>query len=66
MSDLKEHVEALLHEKRGTSLAMTRIARIYDRKFVYLIKPDRERYWLKSIALRDADDLLFDLRGQGF
>jgi hypothetical protein len=66
MSDLKEHVEALLHEKRGTSLAMTRIARIYDRKFVYLIKPDRERYWLKSIALRDADDLLFDLRSQGF
>jgi len=66
IENLKEHVEALLHEKRGSSLAMTRIARIYDRKFVYLIKPDRERYWLKSIALRDADDLLFDLRGQGF
>lgn len=66
VENLKQHVEALLHEKRGTSLAMTRVARIYDRKFVYMIKPDRERYWLKSIALRDADDLLFDLRGQGF
>ena len=63
---LTEHLEAILHEKQGTSLSRTRIARIYDGSHIFLIKPDRERYWLKSIALRDADDLLADLRAQGF
>ena len=27
---------------------------------------DRLRYWLKSIALRDADEALADLRALGF
>jgi hypothetical protein len=46
---------------------MTRIARIYDGKWAfYLLKPDRLRYWLPSIALRDADEILSDLRKQGF
>jgi hypothetical protein len=33
---------------------------------VFLIKPDRLRYWLRSIALRDADESLADLRRMGF
>jgi hypothetical protein len=32
----------------------------------FLLKPDRFRYWLRSIALRDADETLADLRAQGF
>ena len=63
---LTEHLEAILHEKQGTSLSRTRIARIYDGNHIFLIKPDRKRYWLKSIALRDSDDILADLRAQGF
>lgn len=63
---LTEYLERILHAKQGTSLSMTRIARIYDGRHLFLIKPERERYWLKSIALRDADDLLADLRAQGF
>jgi hypothetical protein len=43
-----------------------RILRIFDGPFVLLIKPDRLRYWLRSIALRDADEALADLRGMGF
>lgn len=63
---LAEHLESILHAKQGTSLSMIRIARIYDGRHLFLIKPDRERYWLKSIALRDADELLADLRARGF
>ncbi len=33
---------------------------------VYLIKPKTRRYWLQSIALRDADDTFVDLRKAGF
>lgn len=63
---LKEKLDALLREKRGGGLHVTRIARIYDGACIYLLKPNRLRYWLSSIALRDADETLADLAEQGF
>lgn len=64
--ELKGKLDKLLHEQQGSSLQVTRICRIYDGNFVFLLKPDRLRYWLRSIALRDADEMLSDLRAQGF
>lgn len=64
--DLKGKVDTLLREKRGAGLSITRIARIYDGAYIYLLKPSRLRYWLNSVALRDADEVLADLAGQGF
>ena len=63
---LKTKLDALLKERRGSSLTITRIARLYDQNFLFLLKPDRLRYWTRAIALRDADDVLADLRTQGF
>lgn len=59
-------LNTLLREKRGAGLNVTRIARIYDGACIVLIKPDRLRYWLRSLALRDADETLADLSAQGF
>ena len=64
--ELGEKLDALLREKKSQSFRVTRIARIYDDRFVFLLKPDRLRYWLRSVALRDADETLADLRAQGF
>ena len=64
--ELKGKIDALLREKRGAGLNVTRIARLYDGAFIFLLKPDRLRYWLRSIALRDADETLADLAEQGF
>lgn len=64
--ELKGKLNTLLHEQQGANLHVTRIARIYDGSFIFLLKPDRLRYWLRSIALRDADETLSDLRAQGF
>ena len=63
---LKGKLEKLLRDKQRSSLHITRICRIYDGDFVFMLKPDRARFWLKSIALRDADETLADLRAQGF
>lgn len=49
----------------GGSAFYQRVARIYDtvkigrRKVptVFLVKPDRARYWTRSMAMRDADDV---------
>ena len=64
--DLKDKIDKLLREERGGGLEVTRVARIYDSRCIYLLKPDRLRYWLRSIALRDADETLADLVQQGY
>ncbi len=64
--ELRGKLDAILREQKGTTLHVTRIARLYDGNFVFLLKPDRVRYWLRSVALRDADETLADLRAQGF
>lgn len=64
--ELRNRLDTLLHERRGSGLTVTRITRLYDQGFVFLLKPDRHRFWTRSIALRDADDVLADLRAQGF
>jgi hypothetical protein len=64
--ELKGKLDKLLHEQRSSGLAITRIARLFDGSCVYLLKPDRLRYWLRSVALRDADETLADLWEQGF
>ncbi len=63
---LKDKLNSLFHKQHGTTLHVTRIARIYDGNFIFLLKPDRLRFWLQSVALRDADEVLADLRAQGF
>ncbi|MFM2100557.1 MAG: hypothetical protein RLZZ366_2096 [Pseudomonadota bacterium] len=63
---LRGRLDVLLKEQTSPTLSVTRIARIYDGNMLYLIKPDRLRFWLRSIALRDADEVLADLRAQGY
>lgn len=64
--ELKPKLDALLYEQQGTTLRVTRVARIYEGSFIFLLKPEPLRYWLRSAALRDADETMADLRAQGF
>tara|TARA_R110002124_G_scaffold74589_6_gene200177 strand:+ start:1038 stop:3932 length:2895 start_codon:yes stop_codon:yes gene_type:complete len=63
---LNDRLDQLLKDQRSETLSITRMARIYDDRFIFILKPDRLRYWLRSVALRDADETLADLREQGF
>jgi hypothetical protein len=63
---LRGKLGVLLQERQGSALQVTRIARIYDENFIFLLKPDRLRFWMRSVALRDADETLADFREQGF
>lgn len=63
--DLRGKLDSLLMDVSGAGVKMTRVARLYDDRFIFLLKPDRLRFWTRSIALRDADDILADLRTQG-
>ncbi|MGB7404855.1 MAG: hypothetical protein WA906_04135, partial [Pacificimonas sp.] len=64
--DLRDKIDRLLTDQSRENLTVKRIVRLYDGQCLFLLKPDRLRFWLRSIALRDADDVLADLRAQGF
>ncbi len=72
---LMERLENLnkLYLERGSiedgGIFYQRVARIYDSvalngvkiPTIYLIKPDKIRYWTRSMALRDADEVAADI-----
>jgi methylase of polypeptide subunit release factors len=60
-------INKLLKEQVGSNVFYNKIMRLYANKnTVTLIKPKNLRYWLKSIALRDADDTFDDILESGF
>jgi type I restriction-modification system DNA methylase subunit len=62
-----EGLKKLIFEERNHSyLRNIRILRYYDKNVLLIIKPDRLRYWIRSTAIRDADETLVDLYKQGF
>ncbi|WP_089725284.1 HsdM family class I SAM-dependent methyltransferase [Candidatus Thiosymbion oneisti] len=68
---LAEHPEIELrklvyYKENHSHLQTVRLLRIYSENVLLLIKPDRLRYWIRSTAVRDADETLLDLRKQGY
>ena len=55
---LDRDLENLINEKSGDSLNIKRVFKIYDKNIIYIIKPRQYRFWLKSIAIRDADETM--------
>lgn len=69
ISDIEQfeaHLQKLIHKNMGSNLRIVRVLRIYDENVIYLVKPKQLRYWLKSIAVRDADETFEDLVKQGY
>jgi hypothetical protein len=65
-NQLETHVSKLAMKTYGVNLRIVRTLRMYEHNVIYLIKPKKARYWLQSIALRDADETFSDLRKQGY
>ena len=47
-------------------LRTIRVLRFYSENVISLVKPDRLRFWIGSIAIRDADETLRHLHSQGY
>ncbi|MCI0470181.1 MAG: SAM-dependent methyltransferase, partial [Candidatus Aminicenantes bacterium] len=62
----EQNIEQLVYRKVDKALRITRMIRIYDQNVIYLVKPGLLKYWLRSVAVRDADDTFADLVKQGF
>ena len=56
----------LIQNKISTNYRINRIVKFYDGDRIYFLKPKELRYWLKSVALRDADETIVDLYNAGY
>lgn len=71
LSELDNPTKHLIEDELSNSGTLyTRIVRIYQHingfDCIFLVKPHTQRYWLNSIALRDADDTFMELKKEGF
>ena len=64
--DCEESLHQLIYDESRESLRTIRVVRYYEGNVILVVKPDRLRYWIRSTAIRDADDTLIDLREQGW
>ena len=65
-SDFAKDLQDLIYDNCFDSLITVRVVRIYHRNAMFIVKPDRLRYWIQSTAIRDADDTLIELHKQGY
>lgn len=64
--DWKPNLRSLVYSRQGESLRTVRVLRFYEANTILIVKPDRLRYWIRSTAIRDADETLADLHEQGY
>lgn len=62
----QDQLANLVFQQTLPTLRTARVVRFYDKNVIFVVKPDRLRYWIRSTAIRDADDTLIDLRQQGY
>ncbi len=65
--ELQEGLRTLIYdEKASGNLRTIRVLRYYSDNVLLIIKPNQLRYWIRSTAIRDADETLVNLREQGY
>ncbi len=62
----EEDIDLIIKNNISRNAIVNRVLRIYTENTITLIKPKNLRYWLKSIALRDADDVFGDMINAGY
>jgi len=64
--ELDSYLSTIINNKTGQNVNIKRVLRFYDKNVIYIIKPKEYRFWLKSIAVRDADETFADLVQMGY
>ncbi|CAN5386218.1 hypothetical protein BH23BAC1_BH23BAC1_05630 [soil metagenome] len=65
ISGIEDKLKSLIDHKASYNLWVKRIIKVYHKNVIILYKPNQKRYWLRSIAVRDADETFNDLFKQG-
>ncbi|MDD2986146.1 N-6 DNA methylase [Flavobacterium sp.] len=62
ISDLEQYIEEAIPQSNTNQqeIHIQKIMKVYGKDSIILVKPKQLRYWLPSIALRDADEVFAD------
>jgi hypothetical protein len=60
-SNWLETLPSLIKKENTATLRTQRIVRIYTGDTLIIVKPNRLRYWIRSAAIRDVDDVMVDI-----
>lgn len=63
-AQLITRIDRLLEHRASDCLRFRRVVRVFDGNAFYFIKPKDYRYWLRSVAVRDADEVVGHLMTQ--
>jgi methylase of polypeptide subunit release factors len=55
-----EHIKSLIKNAYSSNVSIIRVLKLYEKNKVYFIKPKTLRYWLRSTAIKDADEVFSD------
>ncbi len=63
--DADKQIKDLIENQPGRNTLINKVLKIYSSNKITLIKPKKLRFWLKSIALQDADETFDDIIENG-
>ncbi|GAB6391477.1 MAG: N-6 DNA methylase [Treponematales bacterium] len=64
-SNWEENIRSLINKEQSAVLHTKRIVRILTGNSLIIIKPSKLRYWIRSTAIRDVDDVVDDILHEG-
>ena len=66
IDELTDNLKSLITNELGRNFQLQRIIRINERNKFSFLKPKSLRYWLRSIAIKDADEVFSGLVKAGY
>lgn len=61
-----KHIKSLAENAYSSNISIIRVLKLYERNKIYFIKPKALRYWLRSTAIKDADESFSDSIKAGY
>lgn len=65
IAEIETKLKSIIDTRLTHNLWVKKIVKVYQKNVIFLYKPNQKRYWLPSIAIRDADETFVDLYTQG-
>ena len=59
--DWEKNLNSIILKEQNDILQTQRILRIFTGNILIIVKPNKLRYWIRSTAIRDVDDVIVDI-----
>ncbi len=61
INEVLKEIEAYTYQKYAESIYYRKFIRYYKNDTIYIIKPNEKRFWSRSLALNDADEIILEI-----